>query len=40
MSCASADVDAKRLMKILPEQIAGGARRLDRGVEVMRHAEE
>ena len=40
MSCASADVDTKRLMKMLPEQIAGGARGFDRRVEVMRHDAE
>ena len=37
MSCASAALTRQRLMKMCAQQIAGGARRFDRGVEIMRH---
>ena len=32
-------IDAERLLKMVPEQLAGGARGFDRRVEVMRHEE-
>ena len=32
-------IDAERLLKLVPEQFAGGARGFDRRVEVMRHDE-
>ncbi len=32
-------IDAERLLKMVPEQLASGARGFDRRVEVMRHEE-